>query len=197
MTEVYTLKKEGIDVDRAAEVFPVQLPTNVCRTLGETLWRALPNHGQGTTLATYRIRRRDERDWKRDIADALKDLTRMGIREIVAPASWVKVAKWKGVSENPITKIHAQAPEGFVIVEALENDDFTRPNFDIPRLTILDGNAGKDSFPPHLFMIRRPLHLILVPDDWTDPRHPHRSIGEVCPPSSIPLNNLVALLNML
>jgi len=125
-------------------------------------------------------------------SEILKLLCRNGIREISLPRTWGMHA-WDGV-KNPLGKATEASREHFVIVRFLEEEDEHANTPKVPRVTLLTPDLVDRPLPDHLFTLERPVHLILIPEEATDPAHHHRKIGDARI-DIIPINTVFDLLN--
>jgi hypothetical protein len=100
---------------------------------------------------------------------------------------------WNGV-KNPLGKATEASPEHFVIVRFLEEEDEHANTPRVPRVTLLTPELADTPLPDHLFTLKRPVHIILIPEEATDPAHHHRKIGDARN-DIISINTVFDLLN--
>jgi hypothetical protein len=77
-----------------------------------------------------------------------------------------------------------------------ETDPLASKGWPVPRLSIIDPAEATRPLPQHLLLLERTLHIILVPTEALDPRHPGRRIGDVTPPEVMHLDAFQNLLQL-
>lgn len=131
----------------------------------------------------------------RDLATILKRLAENGIREFGLPEAW-RDGLWAGGVANPLSGLVQRAPEKFIIVrDVTEADPFPFGRLPVPRVSVWPPDAANQPLPDHLFLLKRPWHLILVPEECPDSRYPGRRLGDVKRPAVFRLATLKNLLN--
>lgn len=192
----YNVPSVGIMVGYGAAGFPAHFPRKLVSEVNPILQSVLPANLKGPLLVSYEDEGSDLLRM-RSIIDLIRILVRLGIREIAVPKTWRSLGSWPYGATNPFSRIYAEAPEKFVILRSVdEGDDLHLGGPPVPRVTVLDLDLAKNPIPMHILLINRPLHLIILPSDCSDHRHPHRRIGDVAPPNVITIKNMKALLNL-
>lgn len=190
----YNVPSAGILVGFGTTGFPAHPPRRLASNLNPILQKALPTNLKGPLLVSYG---HGDSQRVRSITDLIRILVRFGIREIAVPEDWRSVGSWPHGGSNPLARIHAEAPEKFVIVRSIdEGDDPHLGGPPVPRLTVLDSDLAGNPIPMHILLVNRPLHIIILPSGCSDHRHPDRRIGDVTPPSVMTIQNMKALLNL-
>jgi ATP-dependent DNA helicase RecQ len=102
------------------------------------------------------------------IVEILGDLVAtFGIREIA-------VSDVFRASNPELRLLHTRSSDGLLLVQSLEEEASRPSSYKVPRATLLwDG-----SVPPHIFLLDRPLHIILAPASTPDPSHLGRQLAD-------------------
>jgi ATP-dependent DNA helicase RecQ len=173
LTEIYRLPEAGV------EHVPLQ-PTDTVSCSPERLQCGVSYSLKGLSktcrFITYPSNGRTSEQLAIQLSELLKLLCRNGIREISLPEAW-GVHTWEGV-KAPLREATNAAHEHFVIVRFLEDEDEHANTPAVPRITLLTPEWVDKPVPAHLYSIRRPIHLILIPEEAPDPSHQHRRIGD-------------------
>jgi hypothetical protein len=195
LREVYRVPEAGA-FDVAEEPSGVALTTAkaVCHELRDQLQRALPPGGTGLLLVTYTTAGIAPREIFTRLVELLKRLAKNGIREVALPQEWRNVPMWPASLPNPLKAMTSHTPENFLIVRDLNDVEPPFQGFiQVPRVSVLPPRHSPDAISPGLFLLQRPVHLIIVPEECRDHRHPSRRVGDVAP-GAIRIENLLALL---
>lgn len=189
LSEIYRLPEAGV------EYVPRQ-PTDVSsyppRCLQCDVSSSLEGLAKTFRYITYPSAGQNSGQLAIQFSEILKLLCRNGIREISLPRNWGMHA-WDGV-KNPLGQATEASREHFVIVRFLEDEDEHANTPGVPRVTLLTPDWVDSSLPHHLFTLERPVHLILIPEEATDPAHNHRKIGDARL-DVIPITTVFDLLN--
>jgi ATP-dependent DNA helicase RecQ len=98
------------------------------------------------------------------IFQVLSDLVAtFGVREISVPDNLRR-------DMIALRKIHSRASDGIVLLQSLEEEMHRISTYPLARATVFIG----DRMPKTMFLLDRPLHLILLPASMPDPFHPER-----------------------
>ena len=102
------------------------------------------------------------------ILEILGDLiATFGIREVAAPDAFM--------AGNPgLRVLHRKASDGILLLQSLEEDASRHSSYQVSRATLLWGGP----VPPHIFLLDRPLHIILAPASTPDPWHAGRKLAD-------------------
>lgn len=105
---------------------------------------------------------------REEVVDILSDLVAtFGIREITLPDGVL-------ATSPKLRHLHSKTADGVLLVNSLEEERSTKSSYRIARATLLpDGTP-----PPHVFLLERPLHIILSPASAPDPFHPGRLLAD-------------------
>lgn len=192
----YSVPSANISVGYGNNGFPAHAPRKLLTGLNPILEKSLPKNLTGPFLITYE-ESGNESQRVRSIIDLVKLLVRFGIREIAVPPDWRPLGSWPSGGPNPLLRVYEDAPEKFVILRSnTEADDPHLSGGQVPRVTVLNQEHGKNPIPMHLLLIHRPLHLVILPNGCRDHRHPNRVIGDVTPPHLTTMQSFKALLNL-
>jgi hypothetical protein len=167
-------------------------PADLLCSLSPALRRISGLHASGMVLVTYRTTGSSRDELGRRITETLKILCAAGIREISLPAAWRTRKSWEG-ERHPIEQMQASVPEKFLIVrDPSEDQPFTKhPR--VPRVSFIPPELSAEAPYDQLFLVERPLHMILLPEECPAPGHPHRRIGD----GAFPAIDLLDLLRHL
>jgi ATP-dependent DNA helicase RecQ len=196
LREVYLVPSAGIhDVATEARGLTIVPPRVVCDHLEPPLRDALSNHRGEVLLVTYRTAGMAARQMFTGLVEVLKRLARNGIREFALPTALRNAARWPGFLPNPLKSITAVTRENFLIVRELDEDDpLLHGSIAVPRVTLIPPHYSPEPVPSFLFLLRRPAHLIIVPEECRDHRNPSRRVGEVAPPDAVRLEDFQRVL---
>jgi len=118
--------------------------------------------------------RRAQRQWRRKVNTLLRLAVVHGVAEVALPKAW------HGQDES--RQLSASSYHRFLVVRDINEPD--EDSFDgqsselsLPRVSVLDPASKR--FPDHLLEVERPLHLIVVPEDLSDPGHPDRNFIDI------------------
>ena len=195
LREVYCVPDAGVySVGEGPDDVFLTVPKSVCAQVGDALRRVMPASGSGLLLVTYGTAGIQQREVSLRIIELLKRCAKNGVREIALPDSWQIGSIWPGSLPNPLKVMTTQTPENFLLARDINDRD---PEFEgfmaVPRVSFLPPTHVPNPIPAHLFLLRRPLHLILVPAECRDHQHPNRRVGDAGP-ESIHLDDLLRLL---
>ena len=186
LREVYRVGSAGIEVGNGTEGLPVLPPKRLCADLAQSLRRLVPQQENPVLVITYPAAGQHAGGWRRAVVEMMGRLVKLGIREVAAPSAWRTSAKWPDGGEKALHSLHRGAPEHFVIVRGInETDPIGSNGWPVPRLSIVEPAQVPQPVPEHLLLLERPLHIIFVPEESLDPRHPDRKIGDVPPPEDL------------
>jgi ATP-dependent DNA helicase RecQ len=196
LREVYRVPSAGIhDVASEAQAITLIPPRSVCTQLGDPLRCALPGDGKGLLLVTYRTNGVAFREMIVALVELLKRLAKNGIREVALPAVWRTQTTWPGSLPNPLKSMTGNAPENFLIVRRLDEEDpLLHGYIAVPRVSLVPPEKADEPIPEFLLTLNRPVHIILVPEECPDNRNPARRVGEVSPPESRRMEDFQRLL---
>jgi len=167
-------------------------PADLLGSIAPALGRIPAVHFCGTVLVTYRTTGASRDELGMRITDGLRLLCAAGIREISLPAAWRRRKSWEG-ERNPIAQMQAAAPEKFLIVRDPSEDQSFVNHPRVPRVSFIPPELSAAAPYDQLFLVERPLHLILLPEECPAPSHPHRRIGD----GTFPAIDLLDLLRHL
>jgi len=111
-------------------------------------------------------------NWKRKILAFLKSAVQKGVGEIASSSQWL--------NERDYRDLYRFSPYRFVLhtdITEKENPLFAR--LPIPRISLLDPVDPPTPIPEHLFLLDRPLHLVVAPEDIPDNHHQYRKFFDV------------------
>jgi ATP-dependent DNA helicase RecQ len=97
-------------------------------------------------------------------------VARYGVLEVAA-----REELWR--PEQQLHKLHRQAPDRVLVVRSLKDDNAVGAMLPLPRVSVLLP-WGQQPIPDHLFLLDRPFHIILAPDD-VQGNHPHKRLIEI------------------
>lgn len=155
-------REDGIDRSNYSLPLPDRLrylPTSLSPRLAETF-------GTNTTFVSVAYPRPDstqrgKREWRRNLLKFVcAPLVRMGIREFCVPDNWRE--------EREYRDLHRHSSDRFVIHRPEDDFDERRIQAGVPRVTILDPDRPIAPIPQPLFLIDRPWHMVIAPDDLPD-----------------------------
>ena len=103
------------------------------------------------------------------IMEILGDLVgTFGIREIAVPDRY-------RVETPGLMRIHSRASDGIVLLQSLQEDTARPSTYKLARTTLLP----EDHAPESVFLLDRPLHILLAPSSVADPFHPGRRLIDI------------------
>ncbi|UWQ61926.1 DEAD/DEAH box helicase [Leisingera caerulea] len=76
-----------------------------------------------------------------------------------------------------LSTLHKHIESGVLIFQSFEEEVLRPSSYELPRVSLWTGSSGA-SFPTHLFMLKRPLHVIIAPRSTPDPWSPGRRIAD-------------------
>lgn len=136
---------------------------------------ALPQSGALRWVAYARAGSSTQRRqlWRRILSFAEASVE-AGVLEIAASAKWMQ--------DTGLRRLYQRSPTRFIVCrDVCEADgvrlDGRRTSLPLPRLSLLDPDTRQ--LPDHLFMLDRPLHVIVTPDHVPDVDRPDRSLMAV------------------
>jgi ATP-dependent DNA helicase RecQ len=173
LADVYKVPEAGIEeVPRfPTETAPLP-PVDLCRKVSPALRKLSDTY----KYITYPTASESSSQIAVRVSEFLKKLTAHGIREISLPHAW-RMFDWHGLP-NPLAAATDASQEKFLIIRTLDEEDEHTNSPVVPRVTLLTPDRMKEAIPTHLFLLQRPVHLILIPEETTDPGHPLRQIGD-------------------
>lgn len=105
------------------------------------------------------------------IFDALKaSVSVVGVQELVLP-------KTLRDSEPKFNQLHKFAPNGLLLMNDLEDVVDNLSSIPVGRATVLDLDS-ESPIPDVFFLMELPLHLVFMPENILDPRHPSRLLRD-------------------
>jgi len=108
--------------------------------------------------------------WRKEIISLLKMLVRTGgIKEISADDIWLELPDYRELFRSSSLQ--------FIIHRNIREPDDLTP-LRVPRVSILDPTVPPTPIPKHLFIMQRPLHILLAPED-TPASMSHRKYFDV------------------
>ena len=180
LREVYRVPDAGIDyvAFHPSETEVPTPPKDLCRGMNEVLQSATRTAVNGLLIITYRTSGGAFYELLRTQIELLKSAVSHGVREIAVPAKWLERDKWDE-HRNPFSDLPHRSTEGFIIAQDLAELDLWDRQPDVPRISLVlpDNTSVNDS----LYSLRRPLHLLVIPEECADPTHPSRRIGDARP----------------
>ncbi|MDQ8206668.1 protein DpdF [Coraliomargarita sp. SDUM461003] len=181
LCKLYQVATVGIDVDVGQNGYPVYPPKGLGWKVSQTLESIFETRSTKLLLVTYPPGIEESR-----LVDLMIRLVGQGIREVVVPSALRTDVFWT----KAFVQLHQKAqPERFVCIRDLgEEDRIGAGGWPLACLTILDASFVGSIFPEELFLVERPLHIILLPEGLQDSRHPGRLIGDVQPPAVVRLS---------
>jgi len=189
LSKLYQVDSVGIDVDVGQVGYPVYPPERLSWNVSSNLTDIFSSRGSAQLFVTYPPVIEQSR-----LIDLMSKLVGQGIREVVVSESLRNDTVW----HNELSRLHLKAqPERFVCIRSLgEEDPIGSGGWPLPCLTVLDPGSVGSAFPSELFLVERPLHIILLPEGLQDPRHPGRMIGDVQPPAVMKLSTFSNYLEL-
>lgn len=204
LIEAYTLDADGIGISparvdgncpvsrggvmaRARFILPEsQLHLTVATAVDGRFARLLPPDSHYLLVAVPAPGRHPASDWRRALLPALRMLVSRGVREIRAVPSWLELPEYRSLyrSARPRIVFHSNL---------VESPPSLADEWPVPRLTVIEGGIAMVDFLASAALSRRPLELLLVPEDLPDPERPDRPLIAVR--ESIPLSRLRTELN--
>lgn len=91
------------------------------------------------------------------ITTLLKPLVKAGVLEIAAPQAWL--------ASTDVRQLYRSSPLGFLMLRPIEEEDSMIGELQVPRLSIMEPRQQATLLPEHLFRVRRPVHLVLIPEN--------------------------------
>lgn len=91
----------------------------------------------------------------------------MGVRELCLPDAY-------RVSEARLTTLHRRTPEGYLLLQSLDEERRRPSAYQLSRVTMIDDSQLDRG----AFELRRPVHVILATRQFADPFHPLRRLGD-------------------
>jgi superfamily II DNA/RNA helicase len=173
LSKIYRLPEAGVEHVPSQPTDAVSCPP---RQLQGEVSPSLAKLGENSRFISYPTADRTSGELAIQISELLKLLCRNGIREISLPRDWGMHA-WDLV-KNPLGEATDASWEHFVIVRFLEEEDEHTKTAAVPRVTLLTPEWANMPIPAHLYSLERPIHLILIPEETSDPAHHDRGIGE-------------------
>lgn len=155
-------REDGIDRSNYSLPLPDRLrhlPTSVSPRLAEKF-------GTATTFVSVAYPRPDsaqrgKREWRRNLLKFIcAPLVQMGVREFCVPDNWRE--------EREYRELHRHSSDRFVIHRPEDDFDERHIQAEVPRVTILDPDRPIAPIPQPLFLIHRPWHMVIAPDDLPD-----------------------------
>jgi hypothetical protein len=103
-----------------------------------------------------------------EIMTILEDLVAtFGIREVA-------VSEIFRAGTPDLGHLHRRAGDGIMLIQSLEEEASCPPSYRIARATVVSGGVA----PWHIFLLGRPLHIILAPISTPDPLHRGRRLAD-------------------
>lgn len=103
----------------------------------------------------------------------LRLLVAHGVAELALPAYLVNQREW--------ALLVAMAPHGALLRASADDDSLAKLTLPVPRLTVLTASQADAGSIAAAMSLDRPAHLIVVPSEARDPRHPVRRLLEMVP----------------
>jgi ATP-dependent DNA helicase RecQ len=101
----------------------------------------------------------------------LKDFVSLfAVREIATTAAFRQRTPALGT-------LHKQSDDHMLLLQSLEEEALWPSSYELPRVSLWTGSSGA-RLPTHLFTMKRPLHVIIVPESTPDPWAAGRRIGD-------------------
>lgn len=101
----------------------------------------------------------------------LKDLVSLfSVREIATTIAFRQ-------RNTALASLHKQSEDHLLLLQLLEEEALRPSSYELPRVSLWTGPSGA-SVPTHLFTMKRPLHVIIVPRSTPDPWSPGRRIAD-------------------
>lgn len=101
----------------------------------------------------------------------LKDLVSLfSVREIATTTAFRQ-------RNTALASLHKQSEDHMLLLQLLEEEALRPSSYELPRVSLWTGPSGT-SVPPHLFTMKRPLHVIIAPRSTPDPWSPGRRIAD-------------------
>jgi ATP-dependent DNA helicase RecQ len=194
LREVYEVPAAGIHhVGEGPEDVMLNPARKVRNEVSPSLRQVVAAKGDTLMFVTYAANT-PRRELFTRLVESLKRLGKHGIREIALPGQWRAETMWPGALPNPLKVMTKNTPENFLIVRGINDPDPVFEGFlGVPRVSVLPPEHTPGSIPEHLYTLKRPLHLVIAPEDCEDRYHKGRRIGEGTPGSI----QLATLLNVL
>lgn len=177
LQEVYQVREAGVfHVGASAEEVVVTLPDSqweIKTPLPTILAVDTP------TIVTYRSRQVSRSDLARALVEVLTRLAALGMREFALPDGWRNRARWLDARDNPIPEMLRRSLERFIVVRGLTDaEPLLSGHVTAPRVSLLPPENAARPIPEALLLVRRPLHLVLAPEESPDHRHPARRLRD-------------------
>lgn len=101
----------------------------------------------------------------------LKDLVSLfSVREIATTTAFRQ-------RNMALANLHKHSKDHILLLQLLEEEVLRPSSYELPRVSLWTGPSGA-SVPTHLFTMKRPLHVIIVPRSTPDPWSPGRRIAD-------------------
>lgn len=92
----------------------------------------------------------------------LKDFVSLfGVSEIATTAAFRK-------DNSALSMLHKHSEDNVLLLQSLEEEALRPSSYELPRVSLWTGVSGA-LLPSHLFMLKRPLHIIIAPESTPDP----------------------------
>lgn len=76
-----------------------------------------------------------------------------------------------------LATLHKHSEDRVLLLQSLEEEELRPSSYNLPRISLWTGASGA-ALPTHLFMLKRPLHVIIAPETTPDPWIAGRRIGD-------------------
>lgn len=105
------------------------------------------------------------------LTDLVKDFVSLfSVREIATTDAFRRA--------NPVlASLHKQSDDNLLLLQSIEEEELRLSSYELSRVSIWTGSKSM-RFPKYLFTIKRPLHIIIVPQSTVDPWNSARRIAD-------------------
>jgi hypothetical protein len=76
-----------------------------------------------------------------------------------------------------LATLHKHSEDRVLLLQSLEEEELRPSSYNLPRISLWTGAFG-EALPTHLFMLKRPLHVIIAPETTPDPWLAGRRIAD-------------------
>lgn len=158
----HTCRTDGIDRSKCSTPFPDRL-RNLRSNIDPRLFEVVGSDSSFYSVAYSRPTGspRARREWKRDLFKFVcAPLVRLGVLEFCVPDAWCE--------DREYCDLYRFSPHRFAIHRAAEDFDSRRTQLQVPRVTIFDPDCTSTPVPAPVFLVDRPWHLLIAPEDLPD-----------------------------